>query len=75
VTIGDYVMVAGQVGMADHISIGDRARIAAQSGLMHDVPAGETWFGYPAQPMQAQMREIATLRAMARPKKKKSSHE
>jgi UDP-3-O-[3-hydroxymyristoyl] glucosamine N-acyltransferase len=70
VTFGDYVMLGGQVGMADHIAIGDRARIGAQSGLMHDVPAGETWFGSPAQPIQIEMRKVAMLRSMAKPAKK-----
>ncbi|MBX3531851.1 MAG: UDP-3-O-(3-hydroxymyristoyl)glucosamine N-acyltransferase [Rhizobiaceae bacterium] len=73
VVLGDYVMLAGQVGMADHLSVGDRAIVAAQSGVMHNIPAGETWFGYPAQLMTSTMREVALLRSMARPKKKKTS--
>lgn len=73
VTLGDRVVLAGQVGMADHLSVGDRAIVGAQSGVMHNVPAGETWFGYPAQPIQSAMREIAKLRSIARSKKKKQA--
>lgn len=72
VVVGDYVMLGGQVGMADHLAIGDRARVGAQSGLMHDVPAGETWFGSPAQPMQAELRGVALLRSLAKSKRKKN---
>ncbi len=73
VTIGDYVSMGGQVGTTDHISVGDRAMIAGRAGLISDVPAGEVWFGFPAQPRTAALREIATLRSIA--KEKKKNHE
>lgn len=59
--IEDYVALGGQVGVAGHLRIGKGARIAAQSGLMRDVPAGEEQMGYPAIPMRQFMRQIATL--------------
>lgn len=70
--IGRNVMMGGSVGMADHINIGDGAQIAARAGIMHDVPAGEFWGGTPAQPMRDFMREVATVRKMARKSKKKT---
>lgn len=70
VEIGDGVMMGGGVGLADHLKIGAGARLAAGSGFMNDVPAGEAWGGYPAQPMGEMLREIATVRRLAkRPKK------
>src|SRR5207249_7925208 len=48
--LGNFVTLAGQVGLAGHLKIGNKATIAAQSGVMHDIPDGEKWFGYPAQP-------------------------
>lgn len=66
---GDYVRAGGQVGIGDHISIGAGASLAARSGFHKDVPAGETWAGYPARPMdeaarifmaQAKLPEIRT---------------
>ena len=72
VTIGDNVMMGGGVGLADHLTIGSGAQLAARSGFMNDVPAGEVWAGYPAQPMSAMLREIATIRKLvARPPRKK----
>jgi UDP-3-O-[3-hydroxymyristoyl] glucosamine N-acyltransferase len=65
-TLGDYVMMGGQVGLADHLTIGEGAQIAAQSGLMHDVPAGEQWFGTPAKPARTLMRELVTVARLAR---------
>lgn len=70
VTIGDFVMLGGRVGVADHVSIGDRAQIAASSGLMHDVPAGQRWAGSPARPIREFFREVATIRALMKPKAK-----
>lgn len=69
VTVGDYVSMGGQVGTTSHISVGDRAMIAGRAGLISDVPAGEVWFGFPAQPRVQALREIATLRSLAKTKK------
>ena len=66
VTIGDYAMLGGQVGVADHLTIGEGARIAAQSGLMHDVPPGAQWMGYPAGSARDFFREVAVLKRLAR---------
>ena len=43
-------ILGGQVGLVGHLDIGDGARLGAQSGVMHDIPAGETHSGYPAVP-------------------------
>jgi len=34
---GDYVVMAGQVGVADHITIGERSQLGAQCGVIKDV--------------------------------------
>ena len=59
--LGNHVCLAGQVGLAGHLTIGDRASVAAQSGVMHNIPAGEKWFGYPAQPDRLAKREMIAL--------------
>ena len=59
--LGDGVIVAGQVGVAGHHTIGDGARIAAQAGVFGDVPAGESWSGYPARPHRQSLRASAAL--------------
>jgi UDP-3-O-[3-hydroxymyristoyl] glucosamine N-acyltransferase len=64
--IGDGVMFGGAVGLADHVSVGDGARLAARAGAAWDVPAGETWGGYPAKPFRQWMRETAWLTKNAR---------
>jgi UDP-3-O-[3-hydroxymyristoyl] glucosamine N-acyltransferase len=59
--LGDGVQLGGRVGLADHVVIGAGARLAAASGVMRDVPAGETWCGAPARPRRQFFREVAWL--------------
>lgn len=66
VTIGDGAAFGGRAGVADHVIIGAGARIGAAAGVFREVPAGETWGGYPAQPMKTWLRETAWLSRNAR---------
>jgi UDP-3-O-[3-hydroxymyristoyl] glucosamine N-acyltransferase len=59
--VGDGVQFGGRVGLKDHVRIGAGARIAAGAAVLTDVPAGETWAGYPAKPSRTWMRELAWL--------------
>jgi UDP-3-O-[3-hydroxymyristoyl] glucosamine N-acyltransferase len=59
--IEDGVILAGQVGVSGHLTIGAQARLAAQAGVISDVPAGETWSGYPARPHREALRATAAL--------------
>jgi UDP-3-O-[3-hydroxymyristoyl] glucosamine N-acyltransferase len=61
VHIGDGCVLAGQVGVSGHHTIGDGARLAAQAGVFGDIPAGETWSGYPARPHNEALRAHAAL--------------
>ncbi len=60
--LGDYVVLAGQVGLAGHLKIGAGARIAAQSGVMHDIPPGKNYGGYPAVPIKQWHRQNVTVK-------------
>jgi len=59
--IGNYVTIAGQVGMAGHLRIGDRVTIAAQSGVMHSIPEGQKWMGSPAAPDRLVKRQYLAM--------------
>ena len=65
VMIGDGAILAGQAGISGHLSIGAGARIAAQAGVFGDIPAGETWSGYPARPHRDSLRASAALFKLA----------
>lgn len=59
--IEDGVVLAGQVGVAGHLTIGAGAIITAQAGVFGDVPAGETWGGFPARPHKQALRGYAAV--------------
>jgi UDP-3-O-[3-hydroxymyristoyl] glucosamine N-acyltransferase len=59
--IEDGVVLGGQVGLQGHHTIGKGARIGGQAGVLGDVPAGETWSGYPARPHRESLRAHAAL--------------
>jgi UDP-3-O-[3-hydroxymyristoyl] glucosamine N-acyltransferase len=65
VTIGDGAILAGQAGISGHLTIGAGARLAAQAGVFGDVPAGESWSGYPARPHRESLRASAALFKLA----------
>ena len=65
VTLEDYALLGGAVGLAPHLTVGKAARVAARSGVISDIPAGETWGGYPARPRLQWMRKEAALARLA----------
>ena len=64
VTIGDGVTIAGHVSIKDHISIGDRVTIGGKSGVINDIPSGETVLGFPAINAKKTLRKWALLNKM-----------
>jgi len=65
VRVEDGCIVAGQVGISGHHTIGKGATLAAQAGVFGDIPAGETWSGYPARPHKEALRAQAALFRLA----------
>lgn len=61
VVIEDGAVLAGGVGIADGKTIGRGAKVGARSGVMDDIPAGESWVGYPARPAKQTMRILSSL--------------
>lgn len=59
--IGKGVWMGGQVGIINHLEIGDGARLAVAAKVMRDVPAGETMSGHPARPHREDMRRQAQV--------------
>ncbi|HRK24913.1 MAG TPA: UDP-3-O-(3-hydroxymyristoyl)glucosamine N-acyltransferase [Beijerinckiaceae bacterium] len=64
-TLEDYVVLAGQAGVAGHVRIGMGAQVGAKSGVMTDLAAGGRYLGAPAKPARQTMREVAALARLA----------
>jgi len=59
VRLGRGVIVAVDVGINDHVTIGDGAILGASAGVANDVPAGAVMLGTPARPIAEQRRIFA----------------
>ena len=59
--VEDGVILAGQAGLAGHLTVEKGARVGGQAGVIGNVPAGETWSGYPARPHKEALRAQAAL--------------
>jgi UDP-3-O-[3-hydroxymyristoyl] glucosamine N-acyltransferase len=53
--------MAGQVGVRDHVHIGDKAVLGARSGVSNDVPPGITVLGEPAIELRDRKLQLATM--------------
>ncbi|HUU95835.1 MAG TPA: UDP-3-O-(3-hydroxymyristoyl)glucosamine N-acyltransferase, partial [Phycisphaerae bacterium] len=47
-TLGHHVVFGGQVGVIDHLRIGNGVQVAAKSLVTHDIPDGQVVRGIPA---------------------------
>lgn len=64
--VGDYVTLAARAGIGGHLKLGDKSTVGGKSGLISDLPAGETWFGYPAKPMKEDLRTQMRIKQLGR---------
>jgi UDP-3-O-[3-hydroxymyristoyl] glucosamine N-acyltransferase len=62
--------MGGQVGLVDHLKVGDEAVLIAQSGVIGDVPPGATLSGYPARPHREVLKATADVRGLDRLKER-----
>ncbi|MDB4775743.1 UDP-3-O-(3-hydroxymyristoyl)glucosamine N-acyltransferase [bacterium] len=63
-SVGDGTLIGGGVGLSDHLRIGAGCQIAGRSGVMNDIPDGETWAGMPAKEARIAMKEQAVIRRL-----------
>nr|TFG53090.1 MAG: UDP-3-O-(3-hydroxymyristoyl)glucosamine N-acyltransferase [Hyphomicrobiales bacterium] len=69
VTIKDFAVIGGGVGVAPHTTIGQGTRVAAMSGVMRDLEDGKSYSGIPARLGKVFFREVATLAKLAKTRK------
>jgi UDP-3-O-[3-hydroxymyristoyl] glucosamine N-acyltransferase len=60
----DYVTVAGQGGIAGHVTIGPRAVLSGRSGVTRSLPGDQVYGGNPAQPLRDEMKMQAHVRRL-----------
>ena len=62
--LGKFCVLAGQVGIAGHLKIGNKVTVGSKSGVMHNIPDGETWLGFPAQPDKQAKRVVIAIQRL-----------
>jgi UDP-3-O-[3-hydroxymyristoyl] glucosamine N-acyltransferase len=68
--LGDFVVLGGQVGLADHVRIGHGARFAARSGVPPGEYDGQDWGGAPPVPVREWRRQLAAVALLTKRRKK-----
>jgi UDP-3-O-[3-hydroxymyristoyl] glucosamine N-acyltransferase len=63
--VEDDVFLAGQAGLADHVTIGRGARVTVQGGVIGDIEPGATVSGYPARNHREFLRAQGALYRLA----------
>lgn len=66
VTIGNGVIIGGQVAIKDHVTIGNGVTVGGKSGIIHDVPDGQTVLGFPAMEAKETLKQWALLRRVVK---------
>jgi UDP-3-O-[3-hydroxymyristoyl] glucosamine N-acyltransferase len=59
--VEDDVIIGGEVGVSDHVTIGRGARVLVQAGVIGDIAPGATVWGTPARPHREVLRAVAAL--------------
>lgn len=60
-TTGDFVVMAGRVGVKDHVHIGTGAILGAMAGIMEDIPPKSQYVGIPATELREQFKKQVAL--------------
>lgn len=58
VTVGDYALFGARTGAADHVQIGARVKTGMVTGIIWNIPEGQTLWGVPARPIE-EMKRLA----------------
>jgi UDP-3-O-[3-hydroxymyristoyl] glucosamine N-acyltransferase len=62
--------VGGKAGVADHVIIGNRVRLAGMTGATRDLEEGRDYGGIPARPIREWHKETTLLAKLARKAKR-----
>ncbi len=67
-TIGAGSVLAAQVGITGHLTIGPQVQLAARTAVIRDLPGGATYGGIPAVPIREWRRQVAAISRLGQTK-------
>jgi len=59
--LGRHVVLAGQAGLSDHVTVGDNVTLAAKSAALRDIKENSIYGGIPAFPLNIWKRSVTIL--------------
>ena len=59
--LGRHVVLAGQAGLSDHVTVGDNVTLAAKSAALRDLKSNGIYGGIPAFPLNTWKRSVTIL--------------
>ncbi len=59
--LGRHVVLAGQAGLSDHVTVGDNVTLAAKSAALRDLKENSIYGGIPAFPLNVWKRSVTIL--------------
>ncbi|MFT5050255.1 MAG: UDP-3-O-[3-hydroxymyristoyl] glucosamine N-acyltransferase [Chlamydiales bacterium] len=62
--LGTHVVLGGQSGVTGHVELGDGVGVGAKSGVMSSVDPGVQVAGFPAWPLQDELRQVTFTRRL-----------
>lgn len=62
--VGAWVLMGGQGGIADHLTIADKVKVGASSAVINSLPEAGTYVGFPAVPQQEWGRNVVHVRRL-----------
>jgi len=65
VTLEDFVVLGPRTGIIPHITVGRGAITASRSTVYENIPAGESFGGFPAKRKRQWLREVVALERLA----------
>jgi UDP-3-O-[3-hydroxymyristoyl] glucosamine N-acyltransferase len=71
-TLGDFVVIGAQAGVADHAKVGSGSRLAGRTGVVPGqvLEGGKDYGGVPAKPVKEWMREMYAVSALIKKPKR-----
>lgn len=65
-TLGDYVVMGGKSGVADHVSVASKVRIAAKCAVTSSIMEPGDYAGFPAVAATQWRQSVANFRKLAK---------
>jgi len=65
-TVGNRVIISGQIGILDHLKVCDDVVLVHRAGVTADITEKGVWAGLPAKPMKEYVKSLNTDKRLSK---------